>query len=427
MESYLSVTDVLWRRGQTGTPGAAVAGRFALADAQDGRVRLTRDPLGLNKLFYACHESRGVLAGNFIHDLLTAGAPFEAVYSVPAGSEVVIDSARHSLTTNRYFRLADFAPGQRSEFADRVARCRAELDRTFAWLAGHFAGARVAVCLSGGLDSSLIASLATRYFPDPIAYTYSFLDPDDPAGPSSDALVAERTARHFGLDFRMVEVGPEEVLAGLPAALRYGQDFRDFNVHSAVVNVILADAIAADGDGRPTVVLTGDLMNELFADYAPVTYRGREYYGLPDLPEDQLRMALIKGMQAGDREVGVFHAAGLEVIQPYAFLFESLLGVPSGIAKQDVIEAIAGDALPREVYDRPKARAQIGDGEVVRGIMPLLLDSDRDGDWLAAAFRTEFRVPADLPLRDFIRMGVYRCAVGYPAAACGHDGFLTAS
>jgi asparagine synthetase B (glutamine-hydrolysing) len=424
METFLSIPDVLWRRDDE---NPAVAGRFAFAEpGGDGRVRLTRDPLGLNKLFYACHESRGVLAGNYVHDLVGAGAPFEAVYSVPAGSRVTLDPQRRTLTTERYFRLADFAPGERAEFDQRIARCREGLESTFAWLAERYAGARVVVCLSGGLDSSLIAATAARYFPGPMAYTYSYLDREDPAGPSADAQVARRTAAHLGLPFRMVEVGPSEVLDALPAALRYGQDFRDFNVHSAVVNVVLARAIAADGDGRPTVVLTGDLMNELFADYAAVSYRGRAYYELPDLPADLLRMVLLKGMQAGDREVGVFHAAGLEVVQPYAFFFDALLGVPSGIAKQDVIAAIAGDALPAEVYTRPKARAQIGDGEVVRGILPLLLDSDRDDRWLAAAFRAEMRVSAPEGLGDFIRSGVYRCAVRYPSKPCGLTGFLTA-
>jgi hypothetical protein len=437
METYLPIADVLWHRGDDDDAfGGPLAGRFALAETGteagteagngpgDGRVRLTRDPLGLNKLFYACHESRGVLVGNFAHDLVAAGAPFETIYSVPAGHRVTLDPQERTLTTERYFRLADFAPGKPAEFEERVARCRAELERTFAWLGERYAGARVVVCLSGGLDSSLIAATAARYFPDPVAYTYSYIDPEDPAGPSADAQVAKRTAAHLGLEFRMVEVGPAEVIDALPTALRYGQDFRDFNVHSAVVNVVLAQAIAADGDGRPTVVLTGDLMNELFADYAPVSYRGSEYYGLPDLPEDQLRMVLLKGMQTGDREVGVFHAAGLEVVQPYAFFFESLLGVPSGVAKQDVIAAIAGDVLPAEVYSRPKARAQIGDGEVIRGIMPLLLDSDRDEKWLADEFRTQLRVPVTENLGDFIRSGVYRCAVGYPTVACGPDGFL---
>lgn len=389
-------------------------------------MRLTRDPLGLNKLFYACHESRGVLVGNYVHDLICAGAPFDAVYSVPAGSRVILDPGRSSLATERYFRLADFAPGELSEFDERVARCRSELERTFGWLAQRYDGARVVVCLSGGLDSSLVAATAARYFPDPVAYTYSYLDPDDSAGPSADAEVACRTADFLGLDFRIVQVGPAEVLGALPDALRYGQDFRDFNAHSAVVNVVLARAIAADGDGRPTVVLTGDLMNELFADYAPVSYRGREYYGLPDLPADKLRMVLLRGMQAGDREVGVFHAAGLEVVQPYAFFFEHLLGLPSGIAKQDVIASIAGNALPEEVYSRPKARAQIGDGEVVRGIMPLLLDSGRDEQWLADAFRAELNVPADANLGEFIRNGVYRCALRYPSVPSGADGFLVA-
>src|SRR5919106_6818576 len=78
-------------------------GRFACASVRpDGRVRLARDGLGLNKLFLAIHESGRIVAANYLIDLVSHGVPFEAIYSVTAGHAMEVDPARGTVALSRY-------------------------------------------------------------------------------------------------------------------------------------------------------------------------------------------------------------------------------------------------------------------------------------------------------------------------------------
>jgi hypothetical protein len=182
-------------------------------------------------------------------------------------------------------------------------------------------------------------------------------------------------------------------------------------VHAAIVKDILAAAIPADHRASrqpPPIVLTGDLMNELLGDYSPVRYAGSTYYRLPQLSPYKLRIALTRGIQTGDREVGVFKARGLDVAQPYGWTFERLLELPDPVIKSKIIKRLAGQHLPSEMLSRPKVRAQIGDREARRGILPQLVQQGYDNHWLEAAFCRAFRIPHPRELRQFVRAGIYR-------------------
>jgi len=280
--------------------------------------------------------------------------------------------------------------------------------------------------LSGGLDSALVAAIAREHFPAITAYTYSYTDG---AGQSEDVRLAQQTAAHLRIPWRLVEARPDDVLSTLRDAVLFGQDWRDFNAHCAVVNVLLADAIAQEAQAAHgatgSLVLTGDLMNELLADYAPARYHDKEYYPLPPVHPGALRRALVRGIQAGDREVGVFQSRGLTAVQPYAAVLGSMMSLPDTTTKPAVIRALAGHRLPAAFYERRKARAQIGDSEVRKGILPLLVDSGRDAEWLERFACKLFDAPDQRSLRNFIRAGVYRSCPRFPERRCGRNGYLT--
>lgn len=432
--SLISVPNLCWQGRDflpcgipaAGNPGSSayneMTGRFAVARRVGDTVVLARDTLGLNKLFFAIHEHRGVVAGNYLADLLANGVPFEAIYAVPAGSVTEIAPQQRVLRSQRFHTL------NRDASALHVAlpHVRRELEGYFERLRQQFPAEQAAVCLSGGLDSALVAAIAREHFPAITAYTYSYTDV---GGQSEDVQLAQQTAAHLRIPWRLVEAGPDDVLSTLRDAVLFGQDWRDFNSHCAIVNVLLANAISEDDQRTPesaeSLVLTGDLMNELLADYAPARYHGKDYYTLPPIPPGALRRALVRGIQAGDREVGVFQSRGLTVAQPYAEIFESMLSLPDTTTKPDVIRALAGDRLPAAYYERRKARAQIGDSEVRRGILPLLADSGRDAQWLERFACKLFGAPDQRSLRNFIRAGVYRSCPRFPERRCGRNGYLT--
>lgn len=399
-----------------------MAGRFAVALRVGDKIVLARDALGLNKLFFAIHEQHGVVAANYLVDLLAHGVPFEAIYSVPAGSVTEIALQQRVLRSQRFHNLNRDV----SALDTALPTVRRELEDYFGRLRQQFPTALAAVCLSGGLDSALVAAIAREQFPAITAYTYSYADG---GGQSEDVRLAQQTAAHLRIPWRMVEAGPEDVLSTLRDAVLFGQDWRDFNAHCAIVNVLLADAISQDAqrtdEAAQSLVLTGDLMNELLADYAPARYRGKDYYSLPTIRPGTLRRALVRGIQAGDREVGVFQSRRLTVVQPYASVSESILSLPDATTKPDVIRALAGDRLPAAFYERKKARAQIGDTEVRTGILPLLADSGHDIEWLEGFACELFCVPDRRSLRNFIRAGVYRSCPHFPERRRGRNGYLS--
>jgi asparagine synthetase B (glutamine-hydrolysing) len=395
--------------------GARLQGRFAcVSTGSDGDVTLARDRLGLNKLFMAVHESGRIVAANYLCDLVGHGVPFEAIHSVPAGYVVRIAPRNDFVEVSRYGDPRNRAGSAPASVGDVASSIRVELEVWFARLARQFSHRRICICLSGGLDSALIAALARKYFSDVVAYTYSFTGPGSEM--SEDAMSAERLARSLQIPFRLVPAGEDDLHAAVDAALCYGQDWRDFNVHCAIVNEIVARAIRQDAEkagGTPPLVLTGDLANEFLADYEPVAYGGEEYYKLPRMKPFDLRRILIRGLDSGDREVGVFNHHGLEVVQLYGLIINQYHRLPPAFiggkkSKQTLVRKIAGDLLPLFLFNRPKVRAQVGDSTAQTGILPLLIQRGHGADWLRRAFCRLLKIERPAFLDRFIRGGRYR-------------------
>ena len=439
-ESLLRVRNLCWAgdaRRAAIEPTAMAAhrhaphGRFACATpAADGSVTLARDRLGLNKLFVGVHESGKVVAANYLVDLVRYGVPFEAIYSVPSGHAVRISPKQNHVDVSRYGEACDRAGAAPADVDDVARDIRAELERWLSRFADQFGNRPVCICLSGGLDSGLIAALARKYFSDVTAYTYSFTGPG--MSLSEDAMYAERLARFLRIPFRLVSATADDLLGAVDAALCYGQDWRDFNVHCAIVNEIVARAIRRDADrSRPPLplVLTGDLANEFLADYEPVAYGGEEYYKLPRMTPFDLRRTLIRGLDSGDREVGIFNRHGLDVVQPYGLIVNQYDRLPPAFigaaqSKQALARKIASDLLPSFLFDRPKVRAQVGDSTARTGILPLLIQRGHGADWLRRAFCRLFNIDRVAFLDRFIRGGRYRSVRPFPEPRLVINGYV---
>jgi len=409
-------------------------GQFSLSyTSPGGRLFLIRDQLGINKLFFALHESGRVIAANYLIDLVRHGVPFEAIYSVPSGHFVEIDSVGRQLTLHRFHELRNGNVNDDHNFDDEAAAklIRAQLERWFSRLANQFASRTICVNVSGGLDSGVITALARRQFTNVIGFTYGFID--DNKTDSEDVQYARRLTDFLGIPLRVVPAGSRDIFAVLEDALCYGQDWRDFNVHCAVVNEILSAAIKAEsanvaGTQGPPLLLSGDLMNEYLADYTPVEYRGRQFYALPHAGIAELRLTLVRGLDTGDREIGVFNQHALPLIQPYGLMLDRYLDLPPGLLvqpgfKQRLVKKLAGDLLPEFIFHRGKVRAQIGTSHEPTGILPVLVDSGRDTKWMRSKFCHVFGIREEAFLNRFIRAGLYRFLWEYPKGRIGTNGY----
>jgi asparagine synthetase B (glutamine-hydrolysing) len=396
----------------------AACGQFGLRQVADGIQLLARDALGVNKLFFALAPDGTVHTSSYWIELLRAGFPPDAIWSVPSGHWMAIDRERRRLVLERYAALefGDDAPAGEEHLERHARRCLDRLREVFGLIAGVLEGRRPYVTLSGGLDSTTVAVLAREVLGGFTAVTFSVDAPG--TAPSDDFRVAERVARDLGAPFEPVLVSAEEVVGLVDAALLYGQDWREFNVHCALVNAAVARHVARRHPHAPPLLLTGDVMNELMVDYAPESYAGREYYRLPELSVARLRRILVAGLDAGDREIGVFHHFGVEALQPYAMCAAVYAALPAAwlerpAAKAAFVRRMLGDRIPEYVYRRPKVRAQVGSAERPGGTLAVLADRGIDGPALARRFGELFAIDPTR-LTRFLRAGFYRFPTRYP-------------
>jgi asparagine synthetase B (glutamine-hydrolysing) len=406
---------------QVGSPAPHQLRGAAACVRQDGAGwRLLRDPLGLNKLFWSRRADGTIAVAARPRRLVEDGLPLEGIQAIPRGCVVDLLPLGREPVEQSILPAAWLSPEQPDAAGvEAVAgTIRATLDGYLAALASTHPTARAFVCLSGGLDSSSIAALALQHFPGLVAVSFDLRRRH--GGPSEDRRTAERLARDLGIPLLDATVTEEELLEPLDTVLTEGIDWRDFNVHAALVNGALAAAIdraLPDQDRTsPVLVLTGDLANEFLVDYQPEQYRGRTYYALPRLSAPALRTSLVRGLDSCHREVGVFAAWDLTVVQPYALAVDAYLRLDAGFLsledrKQRLCRAVVGTLLPTYIYTRTKARAQVGGADGDGGVLGVCVDRGIDGPWLRRRFAELHNVSDSTTLNRFIRAGCYRSAV----------------
>jgi asparagine synthase (glutamine-hydrolysing) len=219
-----SDTEVIleaWRTWGTGAlPRFNGMFAFALHDRRAGTLWLVRDRFGVKPLYLA--EEReglhfaseaGVLAralgrrpdpgyvARGLHYWLyeddTARAPYQGVEAVPAGCYIEIKAAGGRLTrsTHRWYSLVERVAAERERLAtlsmaDGAVRLRDLLDDAVRLRLRS--DVPVAVSLSGGMDSSSVAALASRAVGGLRGFTFGH--PEEPDTEAGD--VAALAARH---------------------------------------------------------------------------------------------------------------------------------------------------------------------------------------------------------------------------------------
>jgi asparagine synthetase B (glutamine-hydrolysing) len=376
----------------------------------DGSWRIVRDRLGIGKLFWARDAGNGLALAARPARLVDAGYSLGEISAVPRGSVIDLPASGPGVAAQRFEPPG--SPGKAVDPDSAAAAIRAALDGYLAALAEAHPSRPAYVCLSGGLDSSGVAALVREHFPDAVAVSFEL---ERGGEASEDRRAAERVARELDMPLLSATTDENGLLAHLDAVLVEGVDWRDFNVHAGLVNAALAACIKeADARGKAPLVFTGDLANEFLVDYHSEEYRGATYYRLPRLSLGALRSSLVQGLDTSHREVGVFGAWGLRVVQPYAVAVDAYLSLPESFLlrsdrKQLLCRAIFGQLVPAFVYRRPKARAQTG-GAKGGGVLGLCVDRGINSAWLRGRFAELHGVSEQRQLDRFMRAGRYRTA-----------------
>jgi asparagine synthase (glutamine-hydrolysing) len=254
-------------------------GQFALAliDRQARRLILVRDRMGICPLYYAVRqgwlffasEIKALLATEMVEAemdplgldhvftffaMSTRRTMFAGVSSLLPGH--FLHAHGQAWSEQRYWDL-DF-PDQGQEVSHPEAA--SQLDQILRKAVALRLRAEVPVVsyLSGGVDSSLIATLASQYLGRPIP-TYSIRIPHPKLDESERALL---TARKIGSQTKFIECGNPEIAATYPALIR-AAECPVIDTSSAAI-YRLAAAVHADGY---RVTLTGEGADEALAGY----------------------------------------------------------------------------------------------------------------------------------------------------------------
>jgi asparagine synthase (glutamine-hydrolysing) len=269
-----------------------IDGQFAVAicDRRENLVHLVRDPFGVNPLFYAfvngtlifASEIKAILQTGVIKPvidlvgldqtvcfpgLISPRTMFRDVSSVKSGHYVSVNTS--GIKSTEYWDLVypehedTREPSQEASYVEQLQhylcrsvsrRCRAEVP--------------VGFYLSGGLDSSLIASVARKLLPNQEQQTFSVSFPGQPMCEREYQVEAVESLRSTHSD---IQFNADEVVKHLEAAV-FHSECPLKETHDTACLLLSRRAKNAN----VSVVLTGQGADELFAGY--IGYRFDKFY-----------------------------------------------------------------------------------------------------------------------------------------------------
>ena len=332
-------------------------GMFAFVLATPERVVAARDPLGIKPL-YVAQLDPGLA---FCSELKAFdGLGLTEIQAIGPGE--LFDTLEG---TRRWFRIPQGAAEEEPDF-DLQAVCR-ELrltleDAVRKWMV---ADVEVGSFLSGGLDSSLIAALASRAVDRPIK-TFSVGLQGSP-----DIQAAARVAEHIGSEHHQLTFTAEDLARALPHVI-YHLESADVDLVRSAVPTHFATTLARQ---HVKAVLTGEGADELFAGYA---YH-HAYVHSPRALADELTRSLTGmhniNLQRVDR---VTMAQGLEARTPFLDrdLIDFAQSIPASVkmritdeqtgqtTEKWILRMACQDLLPHDLIWREKAQFDEGTGTV---------------------------------------------------------------
>jgi len=350
-------------------------GMFAFAIEHNGETFLARDPIGIKPLYYGKSADGKKLF--FASEIKALMGHVERVKEFPAGHWY------HSrLGWHKYYHLNKTIHPFNGSEDDALPKIKTTLRN--AVYKRLLADVPVGVSLSGGLDSSIVTSLAR----EETEHLHSFAVGVEG---SPDLEAAKQMSRHLETVHHEYIYSTQDMVEALPNVLFHLESFDPALVRSAIPNYFLAKLASQ----HVKVILTGEGADELYAGY--------EYLSRYETPEElQDEMVYITealhntNLQRADRMSMAF---GLEARVPFLDVksISVAMGIPADwklheerVPKRLLRQSFEDD-LPGEIVNRPKAKFSKGAGsseliaqEAVENISDQEFTSERDRlkkDW----------------------------------------------
>jgi asparagine synthase (glutamine-hydrolysing) len=255
---------------------------FVLHDTRSFMVLVARDPYGITQLYYGINKYGNVQIASEMKALENC----VTVEVMPAGSYLYFDARHPIITPVRYFAET---PGGSWLDSTKVAGCEQYFYDPSAILTDLeqsellvkirttlekavekrlMTDVPFGMCLSGGLDSSLVASITMRYMrahpekygENPILHTFSI----GIKGESTDLIYAKQVADYIGSVHHEIYFTPEEALNALDDVIYHTESADITTTRASICNYLLARKIQSFGI---KMVLSGEGSDEVLGGY----------------------------------------------------------------------------------------------------------------------------------------------------------------
>ena len=312
-----------------------------LYDAETGGFVAARDPIGIRPLYYGYDKEGFILFASEPKNLLDLT---DKIMPFPPG---------HYFKDGQFVCYCDLTKVENICHDDLDTICSNIREKLIAGVEKRLvADAKVGFLLSGGLDSSLVCSIAAKRSKTPIK-TFAI-------GMSEDAIdlkYAREVAEHIGSDHTEVIITKDSVLSALEWVIMVLGTYDITTIRASMGMYLLCEAIHKNTDIR--VLLTGEISDELFGykytDFAPSAEAFQKE------AEKRLRELHMYDVLRADRCISV---NSLEARVPFGDLdfVKYVMSIDPekklnkyGKGKYLLRRAFEGDYLPESILYREKA------------------------------------------------------------------------
>lgn len=316
---------------------------FALIiyDGKTGEYIAARDPIGIRPLYYGYDEDGAILFASEAKNLVGLA---KKIMPFPPG---------HYYKDGKFICYRNISHVDKVCYDDIETACKKIKEKLICGIEKRLdADAPVGFLLSGGLDSSLVCSVAAKLSKKPIR-TFAI-------GMSTDAIdlkYAKEVADYIGSEHTEVIITKEDVLKALPQVVALLGTYDITTIRASIGMYLVCKYIHENTDLR--VLLTGEISDELFGykytDFAP----GAEEFQKE--AEKRIRELHMYDVLRADRCISV---NSLEARVPFGDLdfVEYVMSLNPemkmnkyGKGKYLLRHAFEGDYLPQDILMREKA------------------------------------------------------------------------
>ena len=374
-----------------------IIGSFVIKVKEKDNFKIIRDLSGSRKIFMGKKNKQQFFSSNFI-DLKNIGCKLKSIKSFERGTVTKIN-LKGKVISKKYIKQKEVIKFNRefhNKIEKKISLFMKEIKKKY--------GNSCYVCLSGGLDSTLIAYFAKKIFKNVVLLTaYE----KDKGKKSFDLKHSSQIARKLKLKHIKIPFNLKEQLKDLKNIMYASQDWRDYNIHCAFLNFAIAKHINKNLKKLP--VLTGDMMNEFFADYDSEIFKGETFYNIPNVKKKNRQRFFIRSLDSSDREIGIFNFFRIPLFQPYSVVVSDYENLPEKVINKEKSKYIVnGKFIPNSLLKlvlKKKNRAQITDDG--GGILSFFLRNMINQKKLNSLFKDYFKIDQKF-LKQFINIGSYR-------------------